>query len=311
MATNPMQRKARNSFLLGMLVMLLITGGIIAFLILQLTNMKKAEEKDRESKIKVYALKKDINSGDEITQADLEEKEVEKSAAPTDYITKTFFAESTAKKNVVKISMTKGTVVSKKMINSQDYKLTDDVRKQEYNMFILPTDLQNGDFIDVRLLLPTGTDYIVDSKKRVEIPEIAGVDSTDTISIELSEEEINTLSNAIVDAFKVEGAKLYVNKYTDPGMQEAATPTYPISREVMELINSNPNVVDEARKALWNRYNNNKQADQRNSVINPQVSGSDADKNLQDEMQQSIENSTKTRQEYLQGLTSTTTNSTK
>ena len=30
MATNPMQRKARNSFLLGMLIMLLITGAIIA-----------------------------------------------------------------------------------------------------------------------------------------------------------------------------------------------------------------------------------------------------------------------------------------
>ena len=41
MATNPMQRKARNSFLLGMFVMLIITGLVIAFLVLQLTNMKK------------------------------------------------------------------------------------------------------------------------------------------------------------------------------------------------------------------------------------------------------------------------------
>ena len=31
MATNPMQRKARNSFLLGMLLMLIICGLIIAF----------------------------------------------------------------------------------------------------------------------------------------------------------------------------------------------------------------------------------------------------------------------------------------
>ena len=36
MATNPMQRKARNSFLLGMLVMLLIAGAIIALLLMQL-----------------------------------------------------------------------------------------------------------------------------------------------------------------------------------------------------------------------------------------------------------------------------------
>ena len=46
MATNPMQRKARNSFLLGMLVMLLIAGAIIAFLIMQLMDkMKKEQEK--------------------------------------------------------------------------------------------------------------------------------------------------------------------------------------------------------------------------------------------------------------------------
>ena len=41
MATNPMQRKARNSFLLGMLVMLLISGVIIALLFMQLMNKMK------------------------------------------------------------------------------------------------------------------------------------------------------------------------------------------------------------------------------------------------------------------------------
>ena len=35
MATNPMQRKARNSFLLGVVITLVIAGLIIAFLILQ------------------------------------------------------------------------------------------------------------------------------------------------------------------------------------------------------------------------------------------------------------------------------------
>ena len=41
MATNPMQRKARNSFLLGMLVMLLIAGAIIALLLMQLMEKDK------------------------------------------------------------------------------------------------------------------------------------------------------------------------------------------------------------------------------------------------------------------------------
>ena len=45
MAKNPMQRKAQNSFLLGMLVTLLITGMIIAFLVIQLTQLTKDQKK--------------------------------------------------------------------------------------------------------------------------------------------------------------------------------------------------------------------------------------------------------------------------
>ena len=295
MATNPMQRKARNSFLLGMLLMLIITGVIIAFLILQLTNMKKEEKELKESYVKVYTLNKDVDSGEELTSSDFTEAEVTNTTAPTDYLTPSDLGTNM----IAKISMTRGTVLSREMIYIDETVTGNDVRKQEYNMFLLPTDLVTGDYVDVRLLLPSGADYIVVSKKQVEIPNIAGVDSTDTISIELSEDEINTLSNAIVEAFKVNGAKLYVNKYTEPGIQEPATPTYPVNYDVMQLINSNPNIVDEARQALWERYNNSYQ---RNEVINPAVSNEEADSNYQSSMNDSISNSVTTRQEYLEGL---------
>ena len=55
--------------------------------------------------------------------------------------------------------MTAGTVLSKEMIYEDEAEQGNDVRKQEYNMFVLPTDLQNGDYIDIRLMLPSGTDY--------------------------------------------------------------------------------------------------------------------------------------------------------
>ncbi len=295
MATNPMQRKARNSFLLGMLIMLIITGAIIAFLILQLTNMKKEEQELQASYVKVYTLNRDVDSGEELTSADFTEAEVTNTTAPTDYITPSDLGTNM----IAKISMTRGTVLSREMIYIDETVTGNDVRKQEYNMFLLPTDLVTGDYVDVRLLFPSGADYIVVSKKQVEIPNIAGVDSTDTISIELSEDEINTLSNAIVEAFKVDGAKLYVNKYTEPGIQEAAIPTYPVNYDVMQLINSNPNIVNEARQALWERYNDSYQ---RNEVINPAVTNEDADSNYQSNMNDSISDSITTRQEYLEGL---------
>ena len=295
MATNPMQRKARNSFLLGMLIMLIITGAIIAFLILQLTNMKKEEQELQASYVKVYTLNRDVDSGEELTSADFTEAEVTNTTAPTDYITPSDLGTNM----IAKISMTRGTVLSREMIYIDETVTGNDVRKQEYNMFLLPTDLVTGDYVDIRLLFPSGADYIVVSKKQVEIPNIAGVDSTDTISIELSEDEINTLSNAIVEAFKVDGAKLYVNKYTEPGIQEAAIPTYPVNYDVMQLINSNPNIVNEARQALWERYNDSYQ---RNEVINPAVTNEDADSNYQSNMNDSISDSITTRQEYLEGL---------
>ena len=329
MATNPMQRKARNSFLLGMLLMLIITGVIIAFLILQLTNMKKEEKELQESYIKVYTLNRDVDSGEEVTSADFTETEVVRTAAPTDYLTPSDLGTNM----IAKIPLTTGTVLSREMIYIDETVTGNDVRKQEYNMFVLPTDLETGDYIDVRLLLPSGTDYIVVSKKKVEIPTVAGVDSTDTISIELSEDEINMLSNAIVDAFRINGAKLYVNKYTEPGLQEASTPTFPVNREVLELINGNPNILDEARTALWNRYNATDssgvqtQAEQRNNVINAAIEDIDSDTdtrqsqtNLETNMEESITNSISTRQEYLEGLsaeaaaaasTTNTTNTTK
>ena len=116
---------------------------------------------------------------------------------------------------------------------------------------------------------------------------------------------------------KQNGAKLYVNKYTEPGLQEASTPTYPVNQEVMQLINDNPNILEEARTALWNRYN----ATQRNDVLNPAVNNEDAQDNLEEKMEESVTNSTTIRQEYLEGLsaeaaaatsaTNTTSNTTK
>lgn len=303
MATNPMQRKARNSFLLGMLTMLIISGIIIAFLFIQLTNIKKAEKQEKLAMVTVYTLNRDVDAGEEVSEADFTITSVNKDIAPKDYLTPTDLKE----KNIAKIAMTAGTVLSKEMIYEDESEQGNDVRKQEYNMFVLPTDLQNGDYIDIRLMLPSGTDYIVASKKRVEIPQIAQVDATDTISVNLSEEETLLVSNAIIDAYKIVGSKLYVTRYTEPGLQKASEPTFPANKDVMSLINANPNIVEEARQALWARYNDGDGVNQRNNVINSSITnaGDQATQNLQTKMEDSITNSQTRRKEYLDSLSAT------
>ena len=56
MASNPMQRKSRNSFLLGIIVTLLITGVVIAFLFLQLKQKSDQIKEAEAAQRKVYIL---------------------------------------------------------------------------------------------------------------------------------------------------------------------------------------------------------------------------------------------------------------
>ncbi len=301
MATNPMQRKARNSFLLGMLVTLLIAGVAIAFLLMQLMK-EKAEEK---TYVMVSVLSKDVESGGEIAAADLIPVEVPSEAAPTQgTIGQESFMDSEGNeiKAIAKIDLKANTILTQDMIVADGEKTGNDVRKQEYNSIVLPMDLVTEDYIDIRLMLPSGQDYIVVSKKQVEIPMVGGVDSTDTIIVEMSEDEILMMSNALVDAYMIEGSKLYATKYTEPGNQDASTPTYVVGNEVAQLINSDPNIVEQAKTALAERYNNNTSL--RQNYINPAIQAQeDAAGNQAEKMTESITNAQSAREEYLNGLT--------
>ena len=63
------------------------------------------------------------------------------------------------------------------------------------------------------------------------------------------------MSSVIVDAYQIAGSYLYATKYTDPGLQTVATPTYVPSYETIQLISTDPNIVNEARNNLVSRYN--------------------------------------------------------
>ena len=83
MATNPMQRKARNSFLLGMLVMLLISGIIIALLFMQLLNRMKEDNEELANSVNAYVLNQDVSSGQVITTDMLTLQTVDKRLVPS------------------------------------------------------------------------------------------------------------------------------------------------------------------------------------------------------------------------------------
>ena len=367
MATNPMQRKARNSFLLGMLVMLLISGIIIALLFMQLMNKIQEENEELANSVKAYVLNQNVKSGQVITTDMLTLQTVNRTLVPSNatsdislienyalqdkegndiytkytnnephlYITidgneyeveqeeqtENYFITRNNNKEylelnsvplVAKVNMNANTLITTELLSKGDNVVQDDVRKQEYNMVVLPIDLTTGDYIDIRLMLPSGQDYIVVSKKEVEIPVIGGVDSEDTIWVNLSEDEILHMSCAIIDAYQINGAKLYATKYTEPGMQVAATPTYPINESTSRLLENDPNILERAMQELSARYNENNSATLRNDYINSAINaqGDQTQTNLQTNMQESITNSQNSRKEYLDSLSAAATTTT-
>ena len=233
MVTNPIQKQKRNSLLGGLAIGLIIGLVLCVVLYMFLTSKAGSVATSKEGTIKVIVLNKEIKSGSTVTAADYSVQTVNKSIAPTDAIGA---INGTA---VAKIDLSAGTVLSNSMLTQENERLTKDLREQQYNMITLPTDLVAGDFIDIRLQLSDGGDYIVVSKKSVQ-------KATDTtVWLKMNEEEILAMSNAIVEYYTMAGSKLYATKYTDPGSQETAVTTYSPNDTVRALMLNDDNITSQ------------------------------------------------------------------
>ena len=299
MARNPMQKKTRNSFILGMLVMFIVMGLIVAVLAYMIINLKQAENERLAKQKTVYVLSTPVASGNNVDASMLTATKVDSSVVPADSINLGSLTENT----IAKIDLGKGTIVTSAMLSESDSMITDSLRVQEYNMLKIASQIETGDFVDIRLRMPDGQDYIVVSKKKVEIPTIDGVDSVNTIWIKLTEEETITMSNAIVEAYQMNGSILYTTKYVEPGMQQDATPTYVPSADIVNLITQNPNIAQEAKQAMYNRYNNDTAAIRNN--INDELAGTDSDirkNNVNTATSTEVQTTREQRQSYLDAL---------
>ena len=410
MATNPMQRRSRNSFLLGMLVMLVVAGAIAAFFIYTLMAENAKLKKEQKAEMVALVLAADVKSGAIITDDMFVERSIPIDIIPTNYFNNTSISEFKLKdkktgshigrlkindtvltnylcieekgKNVfidqdintglyyrykadngdilldsdgtnvymyvidaqnsklrivtdgneyyynsingkkvtnmtkeevefieqpmiAKVNLDMNTVLTYDMVTELDEAATDDLRIQEFNMFSLPVKLNVDDYIDIRFTLPNGLDYIVVSKKRV-------IDvSETTVWLKVSEEEILSLSNAIVESYIMDGSKLTATLFVEPGLQTAATPTYAVSAEVYKLIQNDPNIVQTAKDALKYRFSSSggNLESQRVNEINGQISqyADMALENVNQKTKQEIDARKEMREKYIKQLNQATT----
>ena len=415
MASNPMQRKSRNSFLLGVIVTLLIAGVIIALLFLQLKQKTEELNSELNAKVNVYTLTQDVKSGQVLTQDMFQLESIHKDSVPsnatalesvintwylqtkdgtmvktdsqglyleqpdsilevveengkkykytgdeekekievasrdetmqddvgtyivdtsnsTDKITRVYQESATdqyyiykldANANnkqrekvylemqnvpvIAKVAMNANTVITPNLVVQSTEVITDDTREQEYNMVVLPVDLMTDDYIDIRLMTPGGQDFIVVSKAKVSVPVNAdGSYVTDTIKVNLREDEILSMSSAIVEAYGLLGSKVYATKYVEAGMQEPALPTYTPNAAVTAQIDSNPNIVEKAKEELKTRYSDSaKKA--RNDYLQSLINNTEEYmQNIQEKAEEDITKQNESRQKYLESLSGST-----
>lgn len=238
---------------LGAVVMGAVSSGGIVYLMKQQANEKKELRLQYEAKLadaekilqqqkaarkSVVVTSKKLAAGVKIKEADLKTIEILETEAPSNTIQ--YKDELIGK--VIKIDVGQNTPLIGSMVFDEG-PTPNDLRIQEYNVIVLPTKLQKEQFLDVRITFPTGEEFIVLAKKKIK--DFSGT----TVWFDVSESEMLLMSSAIVDAY-LHGAVLSAATYVDPYMQENAIPNYPANVKVIDLIQTNPNVVETAKNTL-------------------------------------------------------------
>lgn len=299
MASNPMQRKTRNAFLLGALVSLIICLllGVLFYLLLSNPNNK-------HEMTKVAVLKTNLKAGDPITSSSFTEKEVYADLVPANRLTpekiKTMIDSANAKKDndnsniqiVAAIDLSANSVITAGQILESE--VTADTRYVEYNMLTMGTELYEGAFVDVRITFPNGLDLVVASKKRVET--IKGT----TIGFFMTEAEIDMMESAIVESYIMTASKIYLTQYV-ASTQLASSKTYVPTDEVKLLISNNPNIPREASDALNKRFDEGISTRNSENIARSAYTGLEIE-NIEAKTTLEIQNAKKAREDYLTSL---------
>ncbi len=113
-------------------------------------------------------------------------------------------------------------------------KSDDEGQIESYSFIHTAPFISAGDYCDVRILFPSGQNYIVLSKKRLLSADAANV------SFQVREHEVMAMSSALYDVNHYDGTYVYLTKYNSSG-DTASIPDYPVSHAVYELCQWNPN----------------------------------------------------------------------
>lgn len=201
-------------------------------------EIAKLQEEAVHKTITGWAPVREIPAGHLIRSEDLKSIDLPADSIPSDWVK----SRDLITGKIAKIKLRPQTLLTDTML-FEDEPTPDDLRWREMSFVQLPGALEPYDSVDIRIQFPTGQDYILLSKKRIE-RLVSG-----TVTVTLNEAEILSLSSAVVDAY-LHKASIYALSYVEPQLQSKSIPTYPANEAVLLLIKKDPNIVNRAEQAL-------------------------------------------------------------
>lgn len=143
-----------------------------------------------------------------------------------------------------RIDLDQGAILMNDFIIDEPVK--NDERKYQLVLDRLPTDLQVYDYVDLRIQLTYGQDFIAISHKRVEDLDL----ENNLITFIFNENEINTYNSMLLDRAMYNNVEVYALKYIDTTSQTAAESYYPVNKNIAEILAINPNIINTVKKEM-------------------------------------------------------------
>ena len=202
------KKKTIQGIVIGASVGIVVAVGVSVFSFFTIKSYKDGTNKNyiKNYTTPVVVLKRNVVQGEIITADMIETVNVNNRTVPTGVVSSGSVVGLSAKYNIAaKVPIT-GDMVSDEVVAA-------DVRDVEINTVLMPSELVEGDTVDIRIMYPNGTDYIVLAQKNID-----KIYDT-TFWMKLSEDEIQLLNSAVVDSFLNSGSKLYALRYTDSDAQ--------------------------------------------------------------------------------------------
>ena len=236
MLVGPMKKKMVTTIIL-VVVILTVIFGVLGFFLLSGKQNQINELKKQAEVVERYVFTENFPAGHVIDKGDLTLAVVKAESTPVNSYESRTSVNASNKEEIylltgtnykigetvntlelltgrkLEINVSKKTTLTDEMLVSLDGMPSDDLRTEEYTMINVPSNVIAGDYIDVRILFPTGEDFSVLIGKKVEKC------TSNTIFLNLTEDDILTMGSAIIEAYMYEGTKLYATKYVDPSNQ--------------------------------------------------------------------------------------------